>query len=576
MRWRVVAVLVTLLGFAYAADSMWGLFHRGADGVTADAGTGRISVVAPKSAAARAGIVPGDVVTNETPLATLYPSSLAGTRARYVIRHGTQTRTVVLRKTPVPVDPVSPWKRPITIVLLLLAGTLVVLRQQRATWAFLAFSWLLTIQMDNPYWPFPFSVAGAWLASATAPLESAALLYFAVAFLQHERRSWHRPLLFAAFAGAAALSVWNTLAFVQSMMQRRVPDLSGPSHLPLDFWYGLVASALTLAVLIEAYLTGRRASKERIAWVVSGIAFAVVFHIIVPIFVPIDAYSASKYTLSQIAYEFWVIAPVVLASALLYAMTQYRVIDLRFAVSRTLVYATTTALLVAFFALVEWAAGQMFEGSNVASYAGIAAALFIGFGLNALHKRIDALIDLLFFRQQRRAEAHLRNLAESMLHADSEEPIATFLVDDPARTLDLASAALFCTAPEDGSLKLAAAIGWQDAPLSVISRTDALIPQLRATREPLFMPDLQWRVSEVPAAIEAPLLAIPIKARGDLFGVVFYGAHTNGAGLNADERSLLAQLAHNAGSAYDHIEATRIRGEMQNMRLELALARQGR
>jgi len=572
MTGRVAAVLLTLLGVAYALTSTWGMLHRGSDGITADPGTGRISIVRPGSSAARAGVVVGDVVTPRTPLATLFNSSIAGTQQMYVIEHAGKNKTVVLRQTEVPIDAVSPWKRPISMVLLLLAGTLVVLRQQRATWAFMAFAWLLTLQLDNPYWPFPFSVFVAWLVAASGPFESAALLYFAVAFLQHERRAWHRTFLLSAFGGAALLGLARTFSLVQDVVQKRVfyPSQSGA----IDVLYNVIVSAMTLAVLIEAYYTGRRANRERIAWVVCAIAFAVVFRVLVPLFVQLDAYHATRYPLNQIAYVLWVIAPVVLGGALLYAMTQYRVIDLRFAVSRTLVYAVTTALIVAFFALVEWAAGRMFEGTNAAAYAGIAAALLVGFGVNALHKRIDGLVDALFFRQQRRAEVHLRNLAESMLHADAEEPIAKFLVDEPVRALDLASAALFCTSPEDGSLRLVSAVGWNDTAMNTISRTDELIPQLRARHEPLFLPDLNWRTADVPAGIEAPLLAAAIKARGDLFGVAFYGAHANGAGLNADERALLALLAHNAGSAYDHIEAARVRAEMQRMRLQLELAQE--
>ncbi|HEX5275638.1 MAG TPA: hypothetical protein VFW34_10220 [Candidatus Rubrimentiphilum sp.] len=573
MTGRVAAILLTLLGVAYALTSTWGMFHRGSDGITADPGTGRISIVTPGSSAARAGIVVGDVVTARTPLATLFSSSIAGTQQMYVIERAGKNKTVVLRQTKMPIDAVSPWKRPISMVLLLLAGLLVVLRQQRATWAFMAFAWLLTIQLDNQYWPFPFSVFAAWLVAASGPFESAALLYFAVAFLQHERRAWHRMFLLSAFGGAALLGLELTFSLVQDVVQKRVFVTYTQSG-AIDVLYNVIVSAMTLAVLIEAYYTGRRANRERIAWVVCGIAFAVVFRVLVPLFVQLDAYHAARYPLNQVAYVLWVIAPVVLGGALLYAMTQYRVIDLRFAVSRTLVYAGTTALIVAFFALVEWAAGRMFEGTNVAAYAGIAAALLVGFGVNALHKRIDALVDALFFRQQRRAEEHLRNLAESMLHADAEEPIAKFLVDEPVRTLDLASAALFCTSPEDGSLRLVSAVGWHDSAMNTINRTDELIPQLRATHEPLFLPDLNWRTADVPAGIEAPLLAAAIKARGDLFGVAFYGAHANGAGLNADERALLALLAHNAGSAYDHIEAARVRAEMQRMRLQLELAQE--
>ena len=41
---------------------------------------------------------------------------------------------------------------------------------------------------------------------------------------------------------------------------------------------------------------------------------------------------------------------------------------------------------------------------------------------------------------------------------------------------------------------------------------------------------------------------------------------------NAEQRTL-TQLAANAGAAYDHIDAERVRAEMERMRLELAALR---
>ena len=571
---RALGVFVTLLGILYALVSLWGLLHRGADGiVTQQSATEvvlreRIIAVRPNSSAARAGIVPGDTVDwRLTPIATLFAGKVAGTDLPYVIDHAGRSRTVVLREVLQPTDAWSPWKRPISIALLVIACALLILRPQRATWAFLAFAWLQTISLCNQYWPYPAIVFDDWLSNTTSPFMPVALLYFSVAFLTHEHRSWHRSLLWGCFVGASALNAAHTVSLY--LLLNRLP------RLPLDSWdlmWSFAISALTLIVLIEAYLTGRRSNKQRIAWVVAAIAFAIVLQVVVPQVIPLDAYHAEVYLPSTIAYPLWVLSPVFLGVGLLYAMTQYRVIDIRFAVSRAIVYAAITALLVAIFALVEWAAGRLFEGTAAATYSGVAVALLLGFTLNALHKRVDRLVDAMFFRREHVAEQHLRNVAESMLHADAEEPIAVFLVNEPVRAFDLASAALFCTSEHDGSLTRVSSIGWSATDLQIIDRTDELIPQLRATHAPLSIASLAWRASELPSGIDAPLIALPIKAHGDIFGVVFYGGHTNGAAINTDERQLLSLLAHNAGSAFDHIEAARARIEMQRLRLELEFA----
>ncbi|HET9341929.1 MAG TPA: hypothetical protein VFO25_03290 [Candidatus Eremiobacteraceae bacterium] len=68
----------------------------------------------------------------------------------------------------------------------------------------------------------------------------------------------------------------------------------------------------------------------------------------------------------------------------------------------------------------------------------------------------------------------------------------------------------------------------------------------------------------------APLVAIPLKARGDLFGIALYGGHTDGALLNDDECAMLDHLAQNAAAAYDHIEATRTRKEIERLQSDFA------
>jgi len=201
------------------------------------------------------------------------------------------------------------------------------------------------------------------------------------------------------------------------------------------------------------------------------------------------------------------------------------------------------------------------------------AAVLIGFAVNSLHGRVDRIVDAVFFRQQHLAADRLRHIAASLLHTDSEATIAKFLVDEPFRTLDLASSALFLTGPGDGAFVRIGSEGWSDAALGRIERTDEIVPQLRAATAPLLMDRLHWREGELPQGLAAPMIAIPLRARGDLFGVALYGAHTNGAALNSEERDLLAMLAFNAASAYDHIEAARARAEIADLRLRLQTAK---
>ncbi len=425
---------------------------------------------------------------------------------------------------------------------------------------------MTTVSLCNQYWQYPVAIADHLAKAFLDPLSVVALLYFAVWFLHDEKRRWHIPLTSIALVLGLAYSVLSATAAIMYLNLH-------PLQLPFlnSFWWEVSLSVITLVVLVEAYVTGRRAQRQRIAWVVSALAFALIFDSVVPEFYSLSASNAYSITFLTL-YALASISPLVVAVALLYAMTQYRVVDIRFAVSRAVVYGAVTALIVGAFALVEWLAGRIFEGTNLAAYAGLIAAVSIAFAVNSLSRRVERFVDSVFFRRQLLAFNRLRHIAASLLHTDAEPTIITFLVNEPVRTLDLASSALFLLSEDGACFVQAGSHGWPQAMLQSFERTDELVPQLRAATSPLFVEHLSWRVDSLPGGVAAPMIAIPLKARGDLFGVTFYGAHTDGAALNSEERELLALLAFNAASAYDHIEAAKARAEIAHLRLRLELS----
>jgi hypothetical protein len=569
---RAFAGIALMLALFYVASSTWGVLNVGLDGLNFEP-DGSIIGVDDDSSASRAGIVAGDrIVYASTPPATraflLGNGAVVGTHVIYAIEHRGHTRLVDLIQVKGGMDPVSFWKRPISAILCVLAGTLLLLRPQRATWAFFVYAVLETISLCTQYWSYPWNLVFACLYDASDAVAPLPLLYFAVSFVNAETRPWNSAVMKIAIAGTVAIVAATWLELAKNYDGQTLGDA-----LAVATKYWVVAQTVaTLVALVGAYRTGRRAHRQRIAWVVTGITCAVVFHSLLPQFVSTTVTANQTSTLNLVAYALFVISPLVTALALLYAMTQYRVVALRFAVSRTLVYGATTTMIVGIFIIVEWAAGRIFENSKLEAYAGLFTALLIGFAVDSLHKRVDSAIDVFFFRQERRAAERLRHLTASLQYADDEAVIAKFIVDEPARLLNLGSAALFITS-QTGEFARVRSCGWSVDDLDAIAQTDELVPQLRAASAALPLQDLHWPAARLPHGAGEPLLALPLKARADLFAIVLYGGHTNGAALNADERFLLQSLASHAASAYDHVEAVRARAEMQRLRQKLESVR---
>lgn len=569
---RVLAVVLTCLALLYAASSAFGLAHRGLPGMFYST-DGTVVQVLPGGAAARAGIAPGDRIDfarmpPESRLLGIEQMNRVGSVIHYAVDRGGQTRMVTLQLTAAGAtyaDISSLLKRPIAALLCLLSGALVFLRPQRATWAFFLYALGTTLYTCNVYWAYPwefFYLAVGHLGGLTC----AALLYFSVAFLHGERRSWHGPVVGVAVVVSAAFFVaMAAFTIAWTVTGQRYSGLETISS--ANAVWILIETFATLAILVEALVTGRRSRRQRISWVVAGIAYAVVFQTLVPAFFDLSYFGVQSVG-PAVLYALDIVSPLAVAIAVTYAMMQYRVVDVRFAFSRALVYALTTTALVAIFALVEWAASRLFEGSHVEMYAGLIAALLVAFTMNAFHKRVDYVLDVLFFQRERRAADRIAHLAAALQYADDEATVVRFIVEEPAEWLDLASSAVFLPS-DDGTFCVAASVGWDQPQAASVTRTDPIVPQLRAASAPLELRELRWQVGGLPSGIAEPLFALPIKARADLFGIVLYGGHANGATLNADERKLLTTLVSSAASAFDHIEAAHAREEIARLSAEV-------
>ncbi|MBV8285013.1 MAG: hypothetical protein JO175_10230, partial [Candidatus Eremiobacteraeota bacterium] len=258
------------------------------------------------------------------------------------------------------------------------------------------------------------------------------------------------------------------------------------------------------------------------------------------------------------------------AVAVSYAFINERIIDIGFVIGRATGYAMTSAVLVLFMAICEWSVGELFADSHLAAYATLAAALLAAFSFNAIHQRIDAVLDWLFFRREFLAEQRLRRDARALSFVTSERAVVELMLDEPVQALELSSAALFKLDEDKGAYVRAAMRFWPEDAMIDIPADDPLIAQLRSEREPLSLPELGWSRSGLPAGPLAPVLAVPALARSDLYAFALYGAHRDGATLNVEERGLLGNLVAAAAATFDHLDAQRAREEIAALRRRLS------
>jgi hypothetical protein len=251
-----------------------------------------------------------------------------------------------------------------------------------------------------------------------------------------------------------------------------------------------------------------------------------------------------------------------------YALFRKRVVDLNFVVSRTLVYATLTAALVAVFSLLDAAFSRAFAESRVGLGVDITIALLFGFSLNAAHRRIDSVIDRVLFRERHRAQVQLENGASGLLHATKAEAINETLLQLPVKALSLTGSALYLGS-EVGFMRSGATGPLQHLP-AVVDRNDALALCFCARTKPVRLDDVPLSKLHAGHAADSPVLAIPLSAHGTLIGFAVYGAHRNGADIDPDEQSAIAPLGVNAAIAFAYVESQALRARLSELEARIA------
>jgi len=176
------------------------------------------------------------------------------------------------------------------------------------------------------------------------------------------------------------------------------------------------------------------------------------------------------------------------------------------------------------------------------------------FLISRLHEFSTHVADRLFDRELIRAEEKLAEVGRALERAESLAEIERLLVDEPARTLRLASAAVFRR--QSGDFRRRASVGWGATDADVLTGSE---PLFAAGSErgsfPLTSKAAEASDPPLPRGLARPLVCLPVGAGRRRFALAIYGGHEDGTDLAAKERKLLDALASRAAHAYAQVES---------------------
>ena len=452
------------------------------------------------------------------------------------------------------------------LVFIVVATALVLVRASRMTWAFYIYGIAINAGGDALYQtalPFDSFLANLGLVAALSVAGTAAFVVFALRFptdVLTGARARIESLIPVVTIPMMGLAAYATLApFLWA-----VPTPGVTAAIVATIIAGYVAG---VTAFIATYISVSGDARQRIKWVIVGFAVGFGGYLFFTLLTSSPYANIVTPWLSNALNALNIVVPIVVA----YAIVKHRVIDVRFVVSRALVYAVLTAIVIASLGLVDWLIGRAAAQTQLALVASLALAVGTGFLLNSLQQRIDRVIDGILFKSRHLAERRLNRIAASLPHAASDKTIDTMLVDESVDALRLASSAVF-RRNGNGRFVRVASSGWNDG-VAELDADDPAILQLQGDRSPLRIEEIRWIRSDLPKDNAHPVVAIPVVVRHSLEAVVFYGAHTSGEDIDPSELRILCALASSAGSAFDHIEAQALRGRVDALERENASLR---
>lgn len=346
-------------------------------------------------------------------------------------------------------------------------------------------------------------------------------------------KNWRGRLFWAMCAVVAALIVYHAygLSHTSSFVSF---DTFANATFTRSLTY--VVIVVTLARLV----TMRQSERARFGWV----AFALIIGVV--------ANDLRSLLGGSVISGVGGILTMLMPLALMYAILRQHVIDVRFVISRAVVYGAITTLVIGIITAVDWATSAYLSQLRVALAIDALVTIVLGVVLHRTLRAMETGVDFLIYRHKHEALAYLSRLARTLLRAEREETIDHALVRDPFDKLRLNVAALFKN--NAGTFTLARVAGWNNALMS-FDREHDLVRFLATERARLHLRDLHQHVTaEFLETGAVPVVAIPIFDGDELHGFALYGFHADGTRLDPDEVDVLERLCETAAQAYIRVE----------------------
>jgi hypothetical protein len=289
---------------------------------------------------------------------------------------------------------------------------------------------------------------------------------------------------------------------------------------------------------------------------------AQIFNGLIFVTAALGAFSGNEIPSLMIRIALLLIINLLIPLSLAYAVLRHRVIDLGFAINRTIVYGSVSAILLASFGLIEWGVEHLLpeEWVKASAWIDAGAAVLVYLAFHRVHDAVEHRVEDVFFRTWRLNEEALRRFVTTAPHFDDEATLSAAFADELSRFAEEGRVVLYCRdtrSNDDAFVRVAGS--WDSSPLG-LARDDAAYAWMRAERRPL---DLSETRSDLPG-----VLALPMLDHGALSGLVLMDLKPSGALFRPDEIAVLGRAVHDVGLSLAALRAGSVAAENRRLTIE--------
>lgn len=312
-----------------------------------------------------------------------------------------------------------------------------------------------------------------------------------------------------------------------------------------NFNIGSAAFLLASVCAFVALAAVRREERQRAAWLLTPLAL---FFLVQALWGIAGSFAGGYYGgVQQPLSIAGHVASFILLGIISYAILSRCLLDVEFVINRAAVFAGVSLVVVGIFVLIELLFNKFFSGASRSTSAivTIGVALAVGISLQYIHRYVDKVVDLVFFRARHEHERALREFAHEAAFITDADTLLNNAVHEVAVNGETDRVSVLLR-DECGSYTTARAT---NGAIETVSENDRGILKLRAWHTPIELNDVDTAL--------VGTRAYPLTSRGDLVGILVCGAKRDGQGYAPDESEALSMVARSVGSALDGLRRER-------------------